>query len=129
MIKFFSVFVFITIALTSFSQKITVSGFVKDGRTKEALIGASVVLTQSQRGTSTNQYGFFSLTANATDTIDLLISYQGYQVQPKKIFSRSNVQLDVELESASSNLSEVVVTAEEITTMCRMQEWVLLMSR
>ena len=110
MIKIFSVFVFITVALTSFSQKITVSGFVKDGRTKEALIGASVVLTQSQRGTSTNQYGFFSLTANATDTIDLLISYQGYQVQAKKIFSRSNVQLDVELESASSNLSEVVVT-------------------
>lgn len=41
------------------AQKITISGYVKDITSKEALIGASVVNANTKTGTSTNQYGFF----------------------------------------------------------------------
>jgi hypothetical protein len=97
--------------LISFAQKITISGYVKDEASKEALIGASVVSINSKTGTSTNLYGFFSLTIPVADTIELLISYQGYKIQAKKIITKENIQLDVLLENATANLGEVVVVA------------------
>jgi hypothetical protein len=93
------------------AQKITVSGYVKDGASREALIGASVVNANTKTGTSTNQYGFFSLTVPVADTIELLISYQGYKIQAKKIITKENIQLDVLLENTTGNLGEVILTA------------------
>ncbi len=93
------------------AQKITISGYVKDESSKEALIGASVVYANSKTGTSTNQYGFFSLTVSAADTVELIISYQGYKLQAKKIVAKENIQLDVLMESSSGTLGEVVITA------------------
>src|SRR5258705_6090372 len=95
----------------SSAQKITISGFVKDEASKEVLIGASVVNANTKTGTSTNQYGFFSLTVTVTDTIELIISYQGYKIQAKKIVAKKNIQLDVLLESYAATLGEVVVTS------------------
>jgi CarboxypepD_reg-like domain/TonB-dependent Receptor Plug Domain len=98
--------------LNSSAQKITVSGYVKDEISKEALISASVVNANTKTGTSTNQYGFFSLTVLAADTVELIISYQGYKLQAKKIIAKENIQLDVLLEStANTTLREVIVTA------------------
>ena len=93
------------------AQKITISGYVKDAVSKEALIGASVASVNSKAGTSTNQYGFFTLTFQPTDTVDLIISYSGYIIQAKKIVSKENIQLDVLLETAKSTLNEVIVSA------------------
>lgn len=66
-------------------QTITVSGYVKDAGTKEALIGATLVNVKSGAGTSSNTYGCFTLTSPKADTLELLISYQGYARQAKKI--------------------------------------------
>ncbi len=95
----------------SLAQKITISGYVKDDATKEALISASVVNANSKNGISTNQYGFFSLTVSAADTIELIISYQGYKLQAKKIVAKENIQLEVLMESSSGTLGEVVVSS------------------
>jgi CarboxypepD_reg-like domain/TonB-dependent Receptor Plug Domain len=92
-----------------FAQKITISGYVKDAATKEVLIGASVVNTTAKTGTSTNQYGFFSLSASSIDTIELIISYSGYTIQAKKIIVKNNLQLTFLLEPSKNNLNEVVV--------------------
>ncbi|MEP6512234.1 MAG: TonB-dependent receptor [Parafilimonas sp.] len=92
------------------AQKITISGYVKDAASKEALIGASVINTNSKLGTTANQYGFFSLTIPVADTIELIISYTGYTIQAKKITANENLHTDILLESATVNLNEVVVT-------------------
>ena len=97
--------------LNLFAQKITISGYVKDEASKEALIGASVVNVNTKTGTATNQYGFFSLTVPVADTIELLISYQGYKIQAKKITAKENIQLNLLLENTTGNLGEVVVMA------------------
>jgi hypothetical protein len=94
-----------------YAQKITISGYVKDAATKEVLIGASVVNVTVQAGTSTNQYGYFSLSAAAADTVDLLISYAGYSIQAKKITAKTNLQVNILLEPAKSRLGEVVVVS------------------
>ena len=93
------------------AQKITISGYIKDEVSKEALIGASVVNANTKTGTSTNLYGFFSLTVPVADTIELVISYQGYKIQAKKIVTKENMQFDILLESNTGTLGEVIVTA------------------
>ncbi|MEO7446177.1 MAG: TonB-dependent receptor [Ferruginibacter sp.] len=95
----------------STAQKITLSGYVKDGITKEALIGATVINTARKSGTSTNQYGYFSLGIPAGDTVEIIISYQGYELQAKKIISNKNIHLDILLNNKSDVLGEVVVEA------------------
>ncbi len=95
----------------SSAQKITISGYIKDEASKEALIGASVVNANAKTGTSTNQYGFFSLTVSAADTVELIISYQGYKLQAKKIVAKENIQLDVLLESSAGTLGEVIISS------------------
>jgi CarboxypepD_reg-like domain/TonB-dependent Receptor Plug Domain len=100
----------ILFTLISSAQKITISGYVKDEISKEALIGASVVSANTKTGTTTNQYGFFSLTVIAADTVELIISYQGYKLQAKKIIAKSSIQLDVLLENTANTLGEVIVT-------------------
>ena len=43
-------------------QKFTWKGYVKDSLTGETLINASVLVNNENRGVTTNQYGYFSLT-------------------------------------------------------------------
>jgi CarboxypepD_reg-like domain/TonB-dependent Receptor Plug Domain len=93
------------------AQNITISGYVKDASTKEALIGATVVSANARTGTSTNQYGFYSLTVPATDTVELVISYTGYSIQAKKITAKTDLRLFVLLEPSKENLKEVVVSS------------------
>lgn len=97
-------------ARVSAAQKITISGYVKDDISKEALIGASIINANTKTGTSTNQYGFFSLTVSAADTVELIISYQGYKLQAKKIITKENIQLDILLQNTTNTLGEVIVT-------------------
>jgi len=99
------------LSLSATAQKITISGYVKDAASKEALIGASVTSVTNKVVITTNQYGFFSLTVLSADTIELIISYSGYTVQVKKIVSKVNLQLNVLLETYKNNLTEVTVVS------------------
>ena len=93
------------------AQKITLSGYIKDAQTKESLIGATVFSTNYKNGAASNEYGFYSITISPADTIGLVISYLGYKAQAKKITTNKNMRLDILLESNSSELEEVVISA------------------
>ena len=43
-------------------NKVTLSGYVKDGETGEGMISATVLVKELTQGVSTNEYGFYSLT-------------------------------------------------------------------
>lgn len=108
--KVVSLFIAALLCFTvSLAQKITVSGYIKDAASREVLIGATVYNTSTKTGTTSNQYGFFSLTVTASDTVILLISYSGYTLQAKKITAKENIQLDISLENSTGTLGEVVI--------------------
>ncbi len=101
-----------TVPLFAFAQKtITINGYVRDASSKEALIGATIINADAKSGTTTNLYGFFSLTTSVTDTLELLISFSGYDISAKRITAKENVRLDVLLEPSANNLGEVIVTS------------------
>jgi TonB dependent receptor/CarboxypepD_reg-like domain/TonB-dependent Receptor Plug Domain len=77
---------------------ITLSGFVRDSRTGESLIGASIGMPGSGTGTFTNNYGFYSLTVPSSDTLSLEISYVGYKSLVRQIVTRSDLALSFDLE-------------------------------
>ena len=58
-------------------KKITISGYIKDDATKEVLIGATVINANTKSGTVSNQYGYYSITAPAADTMELIVSFNG----------------------------------------------------
>lgn len=90
-------------------QKHTISGYVKDLETGEGLIGANVFDQTQLIGTTTNVYGFFSLTL-PDGTYDIVTSYVGYTPQVAKIELKANIKLDITLKS-SINLEEIEINA------------------
>lgn len=44
------------------SRKFTISGYVTDGTSSETLIGVNIVESHQGQGTTTNPYGFYSIT-------------------------------------------------------------------
>ncbi len=92
--------------------KHTVSGYVKDSKNGEKLIGVNVYIKGTTIGTTTNEYGFYSLTL-ASGKYDLVASYIGYTSIIKSIdLSTSNTKVDFEIVEEDVQLQEVVVKAE-----------------
>jgi hypothetical protein len=93
--------------------RFSVSGYVKDAETGEDLIGASVFAPQLSKGTTTNAYGYFSLSLPA-DSILLMVSYIGYEPVQRKVSLSKNEQFTIMLSPEKKELKEVVVTAESL---------------
>lgn len=90
----------------------TLSGSITDTSNGETLFGASVFLEGTGIGVITNEYGFYSLTAPA-GSYTLRISYLGYAEISRDVDLTSNQKLDFEIAEVSTQLNEVVVTADE----------------
>jgi len=89
---------------------VTVSGYVREAGSREALIGVNIYLPGSAVGTTTNTYGFYSLTLPAQDSVRLAFSFVGYEPLTRVIGLRQNSSLDVQLTPGQA-LSEVSVVA------------------
>ena len=91
----------------------TVSGTVRDQKTGEVLIGASVSLLDVPRsGIASNAYGFYSITAPAGKYC-LLVSFAGYAADTLPLQLDHNIDLRVDLAVAGDQLAEVVVSAQK----------------
>ncbi len=90
----------------------TISGTITDKGNGETLFGASVFLKGTRLGGVTNEYGFYSLTA-PEGTYTMVISYMGFRDVEQQLVLDQNQKRHLELSEISTNLEEVVVTAEE----------------
>ena len=108
-LKIFFFFSLISFAVSA--QNYTLSGYIKDAKSGEAVIGASIFMTNTKSGTSANNYGFYSITFKSSDTLGVVFSSLGYQPQIKKLSGRQSQTLNIDLLENSSNLQEVVVKA------------------
>ncbi len=98
----------------AFGQKnFTVSGTVRDAKTGEELIGATVVLKDTVGiGTVTNAYGFYSLTL-PLKARQLSVRYIGYDELLLTIDSAKNQSLNVSLLPSATKIKEVEVLAKK----------------
>lgn len=110
-IPFLIVFSFFFIHVSSQTVKHTISGYITEKGSKENLPGVNIYFPKLKLGATTNSYGFYSITLPA-DTIELVISYTGYQASYFKFKLTQDTLLEVTLEN-SMQLNEVVVSADK----------------
>ena len=93
------------------TQRRTISGTIKDGKTGEELIGATVYVKDTAGiGTVTNGYGFFSLTLPANKN-QIGIRYIGFDDYLVNLDTLTGTLLNVSLLPASKVLKEVEIKA------------------
>ena len=95
-----------------YGQQYTLSGYIKDAKTGEALVGASVFIENNAKGTSTNVYGFYSITISSQLTI-VRYSYIGYNQIEKSIDLNKDLRLNIELSEKQDVLDEVIIESKQ----------------
>ena len=109
--KLFSFILFFFIFLEGFSQEqFTVSGTVKSEKTGETIINASIRIAGADVGTTSNEYGFYSITLTGGD-YDLEYSAIGYETVIERITLTQNIVKNIVLPDEIKNLEEVSVSA------------------
>ena len=89
----------------------TISGYIQDDANGEMLIGATLFDLESGKGTTTNVYGFFSLTL-PQDSVKLRISFVGYESQLMEFYLDGDRTFNVNMGGAVA-LQEFEVVASE----------------
>ncbi|HEY0978655.1 MAG TPA: TonB-dependent receptor, partial [Flavobacteriales bacterium] len=93
-------------------QRFTVSGYVNDTATGEALIGATVFIKEIQKGVPTNVYGFYSVTLEAGD-YTFVVRYIGYQDLERSVKLQGDVKLNLLLVTTAKEIKQVEVVGEK----------------
>ena len=91
--------------------KYTISGTVTDISSNEQLIGVNIIIPTLKTGTSTNEYGFYSLTIEE-GTYEVIVSYLGFKSISQTITLDSDQNIDFQLEESLEELDEVIITKD-----------------
>ena len=92
-------------------QKFTISGTVREAVSNETLIGVTIAVQDLRTGTTTNEYGFYSITLPQGE-YNLIISYLGFQEINRSISLKNDIKLNFNLQEEAEQLDEVVVTED-----------------
>ena len=92
-------------------KKYTISGYVTDAATGEALVGTNIYGGTLHTGCSTNGYGFYSLTIPA-GSYAITYNYIGYELRDIHFNLNRSIKFDVELKEIAILGETVTVTAE-----------------
>jgi CarboxypepD_reg-like domain/TonB-dependent Receptor Plug Domain len=98
--------------LHSFSQeRFTLSGTITDAKNNETLIGVNIFIPEIKSTTTTNEYGFYSITI-PKGNYKVQFTYLGFQTVEQEVSLIGNKKLNIALNDESKTLNEVVVTSE-----------------
>ncbi len=90
-------------------EKFTLSGTITEANSNETLIGVTIAVSELRTGTTTNEYGFYSLTL-PEGTYRITVSYLGFQDIVETVTLDRNLKRDFSLLEKAEELDEVVVT-------------------
>lgn len=112
-------FIIISFSFSLFSTNWVIEGVVRDAKTREPLIGASVYIKNDKSlGTTTGFDGSFTLKNLKSNKVTLVCSYISYKTLEKEItISSTNFQkIYLDLVSYETELQDVIVTASSKTS-------------
>ena len=102
-------FIFLLTSLSVLGQeKITLSGTVYDDLNNETLIGVSVYFPELNSGTTTNEYGFYSITI-PKGNYQLQLSYLGYTTLLETLELSEKITKNFKLKEATESLDEIII--------------------
>ncbi|KVV15439.1 TonB-dependent receptor [Flavobacterium sp. TAB 87] len=107
--NFFLLLLFLSSLFSYAQEKYTLNGTISDSKNNETLIGVNIYFPDLKIGTTTNEYGFYSVTVPAGQQ-NLEISYIGYQTIVQNIVISKSTKLNLSLKEGGEQLNEVVIT-------------------
>ncbi len=109
---------FMAFSILAVSQNTGIlSGYVRDAKTSETLIGATVQLDGTEIGTVTDLDGFYKITDIPTKSYSVTANFLGYETKSEFnviVKSAGNAELNFALTESVESLNEVVVRASSI---------------
>ncbi|SDY40592.1 TonB-dependent receptor [Hymenobacter psychrophilus] len=90
----------------------TLAGHIRDVKTGEPVIGATIFSESPSVGTSTDQFGFYSLTLPA-GRYTLQVRSVGSKNTRRQVILRGSGRLEIEVEEDITTLKEVVIEGEK----------------
>jgi iron complex outermembrane receptor protein len=112
--KKISIFLFLFVSTLANAQSFSLSGKVVD-ENKNPLAGASILVTEIKKGTITDFDGTFRFNLKKGNyTIE--VSFLGYKTLSKKITLSKNEETIIKLQTGSTVLEEVLVSAVRVNT-------------
>jgi outer membrane cobalamin receptor len=111
--RFFIVTLLLLFSNSIYTQNITISGYVKDSISNEKLIDATLYDVVSNKGVTTNKFGFYSISLPKNTPIKLHVSYIGYKEEVLAIDLTKSITKDFSL-TIENNLEEVVLKTNKI---------------
>ncbi|HET6557214.1 MAG TPA: TonB-dependent receptor [Prolixibacteraceae bacterium] len=106
--------IFLMFSSTLFAQKLSIFGSVKDASTGETLIGAVVLVKETNQIVVTNNYGFYSISPTS-GKFTVVCSYLGYASFIKPVEIGKSTELHIELSPQSKSLNEVIIHGHKST--------------
>src|SRR3954466_16396737 len=86
----------------------TISGYMKDVKNGEVLIGANIYVQENNAlGATTNLYGFYSLSL-PKGKYKIAYSYLGFNTILREVILDKDMRINVELSDVTKTLEEVV---------------------
>ena len=92
-------------------EQAVLNGYIKDGKNGETVAGATVYAINLEKGTVTNEFGFYSLDL-PTGRHRIRVSFLGYEDEVREINIRSSGAMDMELFEGLTRLGSVTVTGD-----------------
>ena len=93
------------------SGNVTITGYIIDRDTREAVAGATVFVQKLAAGALSNQYGFYSLTL-PRGIHQIRYSFIGMREQQVNVNLYGSGELDIEMNSMIIPLKETTITAD-----------------
>lgn len=93
------------------SAKHTISGYMRDNRTGEVLISATMVVEELKAGVISNAYGFYSITL-PEGRYNLTFSFLGYESISIPVDLKKNVKVSPDMKVKHEVLREVTVFSD-----------------
>lgn len=109
--QFLWIILILLISYTSNGESYTLSGYVKDAKTGEALIGSTVFVKELKKAVAANTYGFYSLTL-PEGIYTISYTYIGYAQQDFSININKDIRLNVDMVSKDKEIQEVTISAK-----------------
>lgn len=110
--------VFSLLATTAIAQN-NLGGTITDQATGEQMVGVSVVLTDIKQSSFTDGQGHFQFKNLPAGNFLVEVRYVGYQTQTERVSVNGDTKVDFRLQSAVTEVSEVVVTGTTHATELR----------
>ncbi|MEL6864214.1 MAG: TonB-dependent receptor [Bacteroidota bacterium] len=109
-IKRWSILLATQLILSYSYTQTTISGVVTD-RKSQPIIGATVAIEDSYDGAVTNELGQFTFSTDATDKINLIVAYLGYETKTLPLSDQNLQNLNIQLRESVMTLDAVEVSA------------------